>query len=338
MSFKSILDHLRRRPIEAVGNVTVEDIGTMDEKKGARKESQGSISFYLHFFIKDKPAFAGLVLIVAFLGWALIEGIMQELAGLLHAPAYGWMLIPSNPLALNFNNVLLRPSLGNFPNFLFGTKSDGQSLFARILYAAPHDALAPILIVGSAILIGMFCGTAAGYFGGWIDEIIMRTTDAFLSLPGLVLAIAVAVLLGSGFTSLLYALIIIWWPTYSRFFRAQTLALREKGYVEASKLSGAGPLRILVKHIIPNSIDPIIAYATLDLGTVILTYSALAFLGIGVSFNYPEWGSEASFGLGDFPGDWWWAIIPGVVIALVVIAFTLVGDRLQDLVSGRMNY
>jgi peptide/nickel transport system permease protein len=131
---------------------------------------------------------------------------------------------------------------------------------------------------------------------------------------------------------------VIWWPTYARFFRGQALTLREKGYVESSKLSGAGSLRILIKHIIPNSVDPIIAYATLDLGTVILFYSTLAFLGIGVSFNYPEWGAESSSGLSFFPTQWWWSIIPGVMIAVVVIAFTLVGDRLQDLIGGRVSY
>jgi peptide/nickel transport system permease protein len=103
-------------------------------------------------------------------------------------------------------------------------------------------------------------------------------------------------------------------------------------------MCGAGSLRILIKHVFPNSIDPIIAIATLDLGTVILTYAVLAFLGIGLSFNYPEWGAESSSGLSVFPGAWWWAVLPGVVIAVVVVAFTLVGDRIQDLVGGRITY
>ncbi len=303
----------------------------------AKSETKGGTSFYLRFFLKDKPAIAGFVMIAVFLGWSLVEGIMQELGDLLKHQAYGWALLPSNPLALNFGSKLLQPSLANFPNDLFGTNFDGQSIFSRLLYAAPHDAEAPIIIVGSAIIIGMFLGTAAGYFGGWVDEVIMRATDAFLSLPALILAITVSVLLGPSFTSLIYALIIVWWPTYARFFRGQALTLREKGYVESSKLSGAGPLRILIRHIIPNSVDPIIAYATLDLGSVILFYSTLAFLGIGVSFNYPEWGAESSSGLGFFPAQWWWAIIPGILIAAVVIAFTLVGDRLQDLIGGRMS-
>ena len=337
MSFSSILDHLRRRPIEAAGQVAGEATSeeTAKEKKSSRT---GNLSFYLHFFLKDKVAFVGLIGIAVFLVWALIEGMMQEIGSLLRHPAYGWALLPSNPNELNFNSKLLPPSLNHFPYFLFGTNLDGQSILSRILYAAPHDAEAPLLIVGSGVLIGMFFGTAAGFFGGWTDEVIMRATDAFLSLPALILAITIAVLLGSGFTSLLIALVVVWWPTYTRFFRAQTLSLRERGYIESSKLSGAGTLRILVKHIIPNSIDPIIAYMTLDLGSVILVYATLGFLGIGISLNYPEWGSDSSLGLSFFPQNWWWSIIPGIIIALVVIAFTLVGDRLQDLISGRMTY
>ncbi|MDG6995756.1 MAG: ABC transporter permease [Nitrososphaerota archaeon] len=304
----------------------------------SKSEPSGSLSFYFKFFARDKPALVGLVMIIVFLVWAFVEAIMQEIATLFHHEAYGWMLIPSNPFALNFGQKLLPPSLNQFPNLIFGTNYQGQSIFSRLLYATPHDAEAPIVIVGSAIIIGMLLGSASGYYGGWIDEVIMRATDAFLSLPALILAITVSVLMGPGFTSLLYALIIVWWPTYARFFRGQALTLRQKGYVESSKLSGAGSFRILLKHIIPNSIDPIIAYATLDLGTVILTYSTLAFLGIGISFNYPEWGAESSSGLGFFPAEWWWAIIPGLLIAIVVIAFTLVGDRLQDLIGGRMSY
>ncbi len=167
---------------------------------------------------------------------------------------------------------------------------------------------------------------------------MMRLTDAFLALPAIVLAITISVLIGGGYTSLLVALTVIWWPTYARFFRAQALTLRNKGYIEASKLSGSGWLRILVKHIIPNSVDPIIAYATLDMGTVILTFATLAFLGIGVSSSYPEWGFMSSSGLNFFPQQWWWSIIPGVVIAVVVVAFTLAGDRLQDLIGGRITY
>lgn len=312
---------------------------TTETKAGAKR---GGARFYLGFLAKDRPALVSAVIIGAFMGWALVEGIAQEVDVVIGRRIYGYALLPSNPLTLDFANKLIPPSLNNFPVDLLGTNYQGQSLLSRILYAAPHDAMASLIIVGSAILIGMVLGTSAGYFGGWLDELIMRTTDAFLSLPALVLAITVAAVLGStgasGFFTVLIALTIVWWPTYARFFRAQALAIRNKAYVESSKLSGAGPLRILIRHVFPNSIDPIIAYATLDLGTVILTYSALAFLGIGVDITYPEWGAESSAGLTFFPTYWWWSIMPGLVITVVVVAFTLVGDRLQDLIAGRMTY
>lgn len=288
--------------------------------------------------MRDKPGFVGLVLIVIFLGWAFAEGMAQELAVVLNHPSYAYAMLPSNPFILDFPHKFLAPTLSHFPNYLFGTNENGQSILAEIMYAAPHDAEAPIIVVGSAVLIGMFLGTTAGYYGGWVDEVMMRLTDAFLALPFLIFAITVAVLIGSGFDSLLYALVFIWWPTYARFFRVQALTIRQRGYVESAKLNGVSPFKILVKHMIPNSIDPVIAYLTLDFGTVILIFASLAFLGIGISLNYPEWGFISSIGLGFFPGYWWWSIIPGIVIAIVVGAFTLSGDRLQDLISGRMSY
>jgi peptide/nickel transport system permease protein len=341
VSLQDLIDHVLRRPIRATGQVATE-IAEEPAGTATKARSTGGLRFYLRFFAKDKPALAGIVLIAAFYVWGFIEGMLQELSVLLKKPSLAWALLPSDPFSIfttnNPHSQLLPPSLSNFPNNLFGTDFSGQSIFARMLYATPHDVEAPIIVVGSAVLIGMFLGTAAGYFGGWTDEIIMRLTDAFLSLPALILAITVGVLLGGGFISLMYALMLVWWPTYARFFRAQALTIRERGYVESSKLSGSGSFRILLKHIIPNSIDPIIAYMTLDFGTVILFLAALAFLGVGTQLTYPEWGGESNYGLRFFPIDWWWAIIPGIVIGVVVIAFTLVGDRLQDLISGRMSY
>jgi peptide/nickel transport system permease protein len=331
-----VLDHFMRKPIRAAGEIAIETGST----SGQAQEVKQGLRFYVEYIRKDRPALVGSVIIGIFLVFALIEGTLQELASYL-GPKYaylGWVLMPSNPLALSFRTQLLGPSLKDFPNYIFGTNFQGQSIFSRIMYATPHDAVASLIVVGSAIFIGMFMGTAAGYLGGWVDEIMMRITDAFLALPAIILAITISVLIGGGFTSLLVALMIIWWPTYARFFRAQALTLRNKGYVEAAKLSGSGWPRILVKHIIPNSVDPIIAYATLDMGTVILTYAALAFLGIGVSSGYPEWGAESSAGLQFFPQQWWYSIMPGVVIAIVVVAFTLAGDRLQDLIGGRITY
>ena len=338
-SFKTVIDRFRRDPIKATAQKAEVEAQSQDSASKVSR-SEGTLSFYFRFFIRDKPALVGLIIILVFFVWSVIEGTAQELAILLHNPAYSYALLPSDPVSstINFNDQLQPPSLNHFPNLIFGTDQLGRSIFAEILYAAPHDAEAPLLVVGVAMVIGMFLGTAAGYFGGWIDEILMRLTDAFLALPILVFAIAVAVLFGSGYQDLLAALLLVWWPTYARFFRVQALTIRRRAYVESAKLSGIKSFWIILKHIIPNSIDPVIAYVTLDLGSVILLIAALAFLGVGVSFNYPEWGFISSIGLQYFPADWWWPIMPGIVIGIIVAAFTLAGDRLQDLISGRMNY
>ena len=302
-----------------------------------RRSIFNRVRFYVKFISKDKPALVGLVIMVLFLLWSLVEGILEFIDAYNPRSHLAYLLLGQNPLVSVFSRQLDPPSLHTLSS-MFGYDFNGGSIFIRILYAAPRDAAAAILVVASGIIIGMFVGTGAAYFGGWIEQVFMRLTDAFLALPALVLAIAIGFLVGSGFSSVLVALTIVWWPTYARFFRAQALALKNRGFVDEAKLSGVGSGRILLKHIIPNSIDPIIAYATLDIGNVILTYSALAFLGIGVQPPLPEWGAMSFEGLSYLPQVWWWSLFPGVVILIVVISFTLVGDRVQDLISGRTNF
>ncbi len=299
-------------------------------------ESSGA-SFVLKFLRKDKSALAGMVIIGAFFVFAAVEGVLQVVGGYLRMQYLGWVLLPSNPLEVNFHNSLIAPNLGSLAALL-GFDYEGRSILSQILYAAPRDAMAALLVVASAIIIGMLAGISAGYVGGWADEVLMRVTDAFLAFPAIFLAIALAILLGNGYTVVLIALVVVWWPPYARFFRAQTLRERNRGYVEASKLSGISSLRVMSRHIFPNTIDPIIAIASLDLGNVILTYSTLAFLGIGLQIGVPEWGSMTSDGLSYVPGAWWWALFPALAIMLVVVCFSIVGDRIQDLVGGRLSY
>lgn len=307
--------------------------------KRRRKSSSffSQIKFYLKFISKDKAALVGLAIIFLFLGWSLIEGILEVIDSYVRRSHLSYAILGENPLVSVFSRSLEPPNSHSI-GAIFGYDFNGQSIFLRILYAAPRDAAAAVLIVCLGIVIGMFVGTGAAYFGGWVEQVFMRLTDAFLALPALVLAIAIGFLVGSGFSSVLVALTIVWWPTYARFFRAQALSLKNRGYVDEARLSGVRSGRILLRHIIPNSIDPIVAYATLDIGNVILTYSALAFLGIGVQPPLPEWGAMAFEGLSYLPQVWWWSLFPGVVILIVVISFTVVGDRVQDLISGRTNY
>lgn len=299
-------------------------------------ESSGA-RFVFRFLRKDRAALVSMAIVGVFFVFAAIEGVLQIVGGYLKMSFLGWVLLPSNPIQIDFHQSLFAPSLGSISSIL-GFDYQGRSILSQILYAAPRDAAAAVIVVASAIIIGMFTGILAGYIGGWADEILMRVTDAFLAFPAIFLAIALAILLGNGYTVVLIALIVVWWPPYARFFRAQTLRERNRGYVEASKLSGISSLRIMSRHIFPNTIDPIIAIASLDLGNVILTYSTLAFLGIGLELNVPEWGSMTSDGLAYVPGAWWWTLFPAIAIMLIVVCFSIIGDRIQDLVGGRLSY
>jgi peptide/nickel transport system permease protein len=300
-------------------------------------ESSG-LRFIAGFIRRDKAALAGAIGIGIFFVYGLVQGVFEMVADYTHNLALSYTLLPSNPFQFNFANSLAAPSLANFPVGIFGYDETGRSILSRVLYAIPKDAFASVLIVTSAIVVGMFLGISAGYLGGWADEILMRVTDAFLAFPLIVFAIALSLTLGNGYVVVLVALTIIWWPTYARFFRAQALTLKSRGYVEAARLSGLSPLSIIVRHIFPNAIDPIVAIATLDFGNVILTYSTLAFLGIGVQVGQPELGSMAASGLAYAPRVWWYALFPSVIIMAIVVCYSLLGDRIQDMVGGRLSY
>ncbi len=289
----------------------------------------------MYFILHSPQALTGLIIISLFIVWSIIEGSLQLIGAYTKKPYLGWILLPYNPMSPpNYLISLSPPSWSH----VFGTNLEGQDIFSRILYAAPRDAFASLAVVFMAIFIGGILGIFAGYYGGWMDEALMRLTDAFLAIPGLILAIALSILIGPGYYSVLIALTIVWWPIYARLFRGQALTLKYRGFVEVSRLYGESNLKILFKHIFPNSIDPIVAYAALDFGTVILTYSTLAFLGIGIQPPLPEWGSMASNGLSFFPKAWWYTFFPSFVILLIVISFILLGDKLQDIITGRLTY
>ena len=243
-------------------------------------------------------------------------------------------LLPHDPFLYNLPMHLHPPTL----TYIFGTNTYGEDIWSRMLYAMPRDAFISILVVLSAILIGGVLGVFAGYRGKFTDETVMRITDAFLSLPALVLVIALSVMFDETLSGVILALVIIWWPIYARFFRAQTLRIKNLDYVQAAKLNNVSFTRLFFRYLFMNSLDPIIAYAALDFGNVILTYSTLAFLGIGLEPPIPELGSMASNGVGTLPTGWWYAIFPGLAILVIVIGFVLVGDRMQDIISNRINY
>lgn len=212
----------------------------------------------------------------------------------------------------------------------FGTDQLGRDLYARVLFGGRTALMLGLLVVAVAVGVGVPLGAIAGYFGGWVDEVIMRLTDVFLAFPPLLLAIFIASALGASLTNAALAIAFTWWPWYTRIVRAQVVALRDRPFVEAARVMGVNDLVIIGRHILPNTLSPVIVQATLDLGSAILTGAALSFLGLGVQPPTADWGQMVSNGRLYFPDRWWYVTFPGLAIFLSTLAFNLLGDSVQD--------
>jgi peptide/nickel transport system permease protein len=274
----------------------------------------------------------GLVIVFAFYGWSLVEGVLQVAGWIVQIPSLGWILLPYSPYKYTLTNSLLPPSAIH----LMGTDDLGRDIWSRILYAAPTDAMVSILVITGGILIGGLVGYPAGYFGKSIDEVNMRATDLFLAFPALILALAIEATLGRDVTYAIIALVAVWWPSYARLVRGEALKIKSMKFVDAALLSGLSNFAIISKHVVTNSLNTLISYATIDLGNTILVYSILSFLGLGVPAPTPEWGTMVAAGLNVFPQWWWYAVLPGVVIAVIVIGSALLGDGLRDMFAGEL--
>ncbi|RJQ11896.1 MAG: ABC transporter permease [Bacillota bacterium] len=233
--------------------------------------------------------------------------------------------------ATDMSQALESPSLKH----LFGTDEMGRDLFSRVLYGTRISLQIGILVVGLALAIGVPLGLIAGFVGGFIDEAIMRVTDIFLSFPPLLLAIAVAALLGRSLTNAMIAIAIAWWPWYTRLIRGTVVSMREKPFIEAARVIGTSPLYIMVKHLLPNSMSPVIVQASLDFGSVILTSAALSFLGLGAQPPEPEWGLILSTARNYFLVAPWYSFFPGMAMVVTVLAFNLVGDGLREITDPK---
>jgi peptide/nickel transport system permease protein len=227
--------------------------------------------------------------------------------------------------------TLLPPSSEHW----FGTDAVGRDLYTRVLYGARISLGIAAVVLLLAVLIGVPLGLAAGYFGGVVDQVLMRITDIFLAFPALLLSLALASVLSPSVRNATIAIALTWWPWYARLARGQAASVRGRPYVESAQALGLPSWRILLRHVLPNSVTPVIVQVSLDIGGVILTAAALSFLGLGAQDPTPEWGLMVSQGQAFFTTQWWLVTFPGLAILVTALSFNLLGDGLREVLDPR---
>lgn len=271
-------------------------------------------------------------------GWLTLKSNRLTMIGLgilltlLFVALLAPLLAPHDPFAQDLGNRL-KP-LGTDGHFL-GTDSLGRDILSRLIYGSRITLYIVTLVALIAPIAGLFVGTVAGYVGGWADVVLMRITDIFLAFPRLVLALAFVAALGAGIENAVIAISLTAWPPYARIARAETLTIRNADYISAVKLQGAGPLRIITKHIWPLCISSLIVRVALDMAGIILAAAGLGFLGLGAQPPSPEWGAMISEGRKFLLDFWWVATIPGLAIFTVSLGFNLLGDGLRDVLDPK---
>jgi peptide/nickel transport system permease protein len=289
---------------------------------------------YAFYLTRQNPlVLSGLVLVVFFVLLSLVATLVVNpaSAGILDfTQSYCW----SSTL---FSWTSLEATCSAGTAHFLGTDGYGRDLLGMIVLSIPLDLSIALVIVAIAAAFGILLGSVAGWVGGKFDELILRITDVFFAFPGLVLALVFAALFGRTIETLTIAVLLVWWPVYVRLARGQVLAEKGKTYVEALRNLGVGSGRIVVFHIIPNTIYPTIVQMSLDVGGVILTFSALMFLGFSPSPALPELGNLAADGISHVFTAPWLIVFPGLTILAIALAFNFVGDGLRDILDPRLR-
>lgn len=236
------------------------------------------------------------------------------------------LIAPYDPTAQHYNALMQPPSLDH----LFGTDTYGRDVFSRVVFGARYTVFLGVVIVGIQMLIGVTLGLVAGYYGGYVESAIMRIVDVALSIPAIVLALAIAGILGGGIFPLIVAISLVGWRGFTRLVRGDVKSVMEEEYIDSAKAAGVSDVRIITRYLLPNAASSIIVYATLTIPTVILWSASLSFLGMGVQPPTPEWGALISAGRGEIDSAWWIATFPGLAIMVTVIGFNAFGDGLRD--------
>ncbi len=272
-----------------------------------------------------------------YLGWLVFLANPLALAGmaivlvLMAMALFAPLLAPGSPYAQDLTQRLLPPSA----EYWFGTDELGRNIYTRVVHGGRVTLTIVLLVAVIVAPLGLAIGTAAGYFGGIVDTVLMRITDIFLAFPRLILALAFVAALGPGIENAVIAIALTAWPPYARVARAETLTLRESDFISAVRLQGASAPRILLRHVMPLCLSSVIIRVTLDMAGIILTAAGLGFLGLGAQPPIPEWGAMVSSGREFLLDQWWVATIPGLAIFVVSLGFNLLGDGLRDVLDPK---
>jgi peptide/nickel transport system permease protein len=240
------------------------------------------------------------------------------------------VIAPYPPAAVDVTVRLRSPSTQHW----LGTDSLGRDVFTRLVFGARISLFTGIVVVLVSAVLGTLVGAIAAYAGGRLEELLMRVTDLVLCFPPIILAMAIAAALGIGTLNTIIAMLVVWWPKFARLARSLILVQRSQEYVEAAVVMGLSPTRIVLRHIIPNAVGPLVVLVTLDVGNAIITFAGLSFLGLGVVPPTPEWGSMVSEGR-ELIEQWWVATFPGLAILSIVLGFNFLGDGIRDWLDPR---
>ena len=314
---------------ESVSTPTSTSIGRIQNWASRHQSFINETKYSIYLFSRSYLSMVGLAIIVGMMVIAIL------------AP----FIAPYHPIYQNFGGgkqefwpaqeagIPTKPSSVHW----FGTDNQGRDLYSMVLYGTWKALFVGAIVVVPAALIGVLLGMIAGYIGRAIGELIMRITDVFLAIPSVVLAMAISLALGPSLTHIAYALIVTWWPWYTRLVYGQVLSIREKQYIEASRMAGAGTGRILFKHVAKNSISPVIVQITSDYGFVILEAAALSWMGLGAPVGTAEWGRLITEGQTYVFQAWWFVAFPGLAIVTAVLGFNLLGDGLRDVLDPKLR-
>ncbi|HPU69711.1 MAG: ABC transporter permease [Acetomicrobium sp.] len=271
----------------------------------------------LYLWRQNRLAMIGTILVAFFIVIAIF------------APA----IAPYDPIEINISRSLLPPS----SDHIFGTDQFGRDIFSRVVYGARIEVGIILLVTVISGTIGVAVGITAGYFGGIIDDVLMRITDVFLSFPNLILAMALSAMLGRGVFNAIIAISLVGWTVIARLARAEAMKIKSLPYIEAIRALGASNTRILLLHVLPMCMSPVLVQLSLRMGSIILTAAGLGFLGLGAQPPTPEWGAIVSDGRSYLVQQWWISTFPGLFIALVVLGFNLLGDGIRDIMDPRIR-